>query len=53
MTVNDAFKYARREGGKQHTNISLEKKMKSEGYSDEEISMVKEWLFNHGRRFKR
>lgn len=52
MTRNDAWKYARLQTRKRHTNKSLEEDMKAKGYTDEEIWMVKEWLFNYGRGFK-
>jgi hypothetical protein len=46
MTKNDAYKYAKKWWKKNPhgTYFELESQMKSEGYSDDEYSMVKNWL---------
>lgn len=48
MTKNDAYLYAKNIRRLSLTNIQLESRMKSEGYIDEDIKLVKYWI-SHGR----
>ncbi|ATS94035.1 hypothetical protein P13BB106kb_p051 [Pectobacterium phage DU_PP_V] len=51
MTKNDAYLYAKRVFRKKYSYIQLEAIMRKEGHSDENISMVKQWLscWSNGR----
>lgn len=44
MTINDAYKYAKKLYRKHLTNIQLEEHMRAESHSDENIAKVRYWL---------
>lgn len=43
MTKNEAYLYAKKQLRGVTTNKQLEAKMRSEGYTEDDIAMVKEW----------
>lgn len=44
MSINDAYLYAKNIRRLHLTNIQLEARMSSEGYSEEDIKLVKSWI---------
>lgn len=44
MTKNEGYLYAKKIRRKHYTNIELEAIMKAEGYSEDDIKLVKAWL---------
>ncbi|WYA83483.1 hypothetical protein vBPMCPL1_0103 [Proteus phage vB_PMC-PL1] len=44
MTKNDAYLYAKKIYRRQYSKIQIEQKMLEDGYSYEDIKLVKDWL---------